>query len=159
VFIPLLVAHGAMLAGYIADHIFHFGNVLTDFKLEIIVLVIFLICLVQGPLLVFSPQLARAKREGMRDYGALAEHNGRDFDTKWLRGGAAADEPLLGSADIQSLADLGNSFAVIKSMGITLVSKEAILQFTGAIVAPMVPLVLTMMPVEELLTKLASILF
>jgi len=40
----------------------------------------------------------------------------REFDRKWLRGGAAADEPLLGSADIQSLADLGNSDAVVKEM-------------------------------------------
>ena len=39
-----------------------------------------------------------------------------EYDRKWLRGGAPPDEPLLGSADIQSLADLGNSFDVVKEM-------------------------------------------
>ena len=32
------------------------------------------------------------------------------FDTKWLRGGASSDEPLVGSADIQSLSDMANTF-------------------------------------------------
>ena len=37
-----------------------------------------------------------------------------EFDDKWLRGRAPADEPLIGSADIQSLADLGNSYEVVR---------------------------------------------
>ena len=37
-----------------------------------------------------------------------------EFDRKWLYGGAPPDEPLVGSADIQSLADLGNSFEIVK---------------------------------------------
>ena len=40
----------------------------------------------------------------------------REFDQKWLRGGAPADESLIGSGDIQSLADLANSFAVVREM-------------------------------------------
>ena len=46
----------------------------------------------------------------------LAARYAREFDRKWLRGGAPADEPLLGSGDIQSLADLGNSYEVVKEM-------------------------------------------
>jgi hypothetical protein len=42
----------------------------------------------------------------------------RKFDAMWVRGGAPADEPLVGSADIQSLADLGNSFEVVRTMRI-----------------------------------------
>jgi hypothetical protein len=158
-FIPLLIAHGAMLAGLIAGRIFHLGAKLTDFKFEVLVLIIFLLCLVQGPLLVFAPQLAQVKRTGRREYGTLAERYVREFDNKWLRGGAPVGEPLIGSADIQSLADLGNSLAVVQSMRVALFSKESILLFAGAIIAPMVPLALTMMPLDELLTKLFGILF
>ena len=158
-FLPLLTAHGAMLAGLIAQRVFHLDAKLTDFKIEIGVMVVFLLCLVQGPLLVFVSQLARMKRIGAREYGTLAEVYVRQFDTKWLRGGAPDDEPLVGSADIQSLADMGNSFEVVRTTRMFLVSKEAVLLFTGAIVAPIVPLALTMMPLEELLTTLAGILF
>lgn len=158
-FVPLLMAHGAMLAGLYAARIFHAGNTLMDFKLETLVLVVFLLCLVQGPLLVFAPQLARAKRTGRREYGLLATRYVRAFDTKWLRNGAPAGEPLMGSADIQSLADLGNSFEVVQSMRVTLVSKDAILVFAAAILAPILPLALTMMPLEELLRQLFGLIF
>jgi len=158
-FIPLLIAHGALLAGLIFDRIYHLGAKLPDFMLESLVLVIFLMCAVLGPLLVFAPQLARAKRMGFREYGTLAERYVREFDGKWLRGGAPADEPLLGSGDLQSLADLGNSFEVVRTMRIAPFTKETILQLAAATVAPVAPLLLTMMPLEGLLKKLLGILF
>jgi len=40
----------------------------------------------------------------------------RWFWRKWLRGGAPPDELVLGTADLQSLADLGNSFEVVRNM-------------------------------------------
>ena len=158
-FTPLAVAHGAMLAGPIANRIFYVGGALPEFKIEIAVLVVFLLCVVLGPLLVFAPQLAQAKRTGNREYGALAERYVREFDAKWLRGGASSDEPLVGSGDIQSLADLANSFEVVRTMQIAPITKDAILRLIAATLAPIVPLALTMMPLEELLKTLFGILF
>ena len=83
-FTPLALAHGALLAGLIANRIFYLGAALLDFKIEIAVLVVFLMCVVLGPLLVFAPQLAQAKRTGNREYGTLAERYVREFDAKWL---------------------------------------------------------------------------
>ena len=158
-FMPLAVAHGALLAGLLANRIFYLGAALPEFKLEIAVLVVFLLGVVLGPLLVFAPQLAQAKRTGNREYGTLAERYVREFDAKWLRGGAPADESLVGSGDIQSLADLGNSFEVVRTMRIAPVTKEAILQLVAATLAPLVPLALTMMSLEELLKRLIGIVF
>jgi hypothetical protein len=158
-FIPLLVAHGALLAGLLGNRIYHLGAKLPDFMLEILVLVVFLMCVVLGPLLAFAPQLAHVRRMGLREYGTLAERYVRAFDTKWLRGGAPADEPLVGSGDIQSLADLANSFEVVRTMRIAPFTKETILQLAASTVAPVAPLLLTMMPLEDLLTKLFGILF
>jgi hypothetical protein len=158
-FIPLLMAHGALLAGNIANQIFHAGASLTQFRLEILLLVIFMVVLVVGPLMAFAPQLAKARRSGLASYGVLAQRYGRDFHAKWVRGEAGAGEQLLGSADIQSLADLGNSFAVIQEMRIVPVTTRGMVQLAAATVAPIVPLVLTLMPLEELLRKLLGILF
>jgi hypothetical protein len=157
-FAPLAAAHGALLAGMLANRIFHLGAKLPDFKGEIAVMVVFLLCVVFGPLLVFAPQLAQAKRTALREYGTLAERYVREFDTKWLRGGAPADEPFVGSGDIQSLADLGNSFEVVQTMRVAPITKEAVFQLAAATLAPMVPLALTMMPLEELLKKLLGVL-
>ena len=155
-FSVLLVAHGAMLAAQIANRIFFAGASLVDFKEEIFVLLVFLLCLVFGPLLVFSPQLSRAKRRGLLEYGALAERYVRDFDGKWLRGDAQQSEPLMGSADIQSLADMGNSFAVVRTMRLAPVSRDAVLELAACVLVPLAPLLLTVMPVEDLVKKLVG---
>ncbi len=89
----------------------------------------------------------------------LAERYVREFDAKWLRGGAPADEPFVGSGDIQSLADLVNSYEVVQTMRIAPVTKENFLQLVVATLAPLVPLVLTMMPLEELLKTLLGVVF
>lgn len=158
-FMPLAVAHGAMLAGPIANRIFYLAAALPEWKVEIAVMVVFLLCLVLGPLLVFSPQLAQAKRTGNREYGALAERYVREFDAKWLRGGAPANEPLVGSGDIQSLADLVNSFEVVRTMQLAPITRDAFIRLVAATLIPVVPLLLTMMPFEELVGKLLGILF
>ena len=158
-FSVLLVAHGAMLAAQIANRIFFGGAALQNFKEEIFVMLVFLLCLVFGPLLVFSPQLSRAKRQGLLEYGALAERYVRDFDGKWLRRGAQESEPLMGSADIQSLADMGNSFAVVRTMRLAPIGRDAVLELAACVLVPLAPLLLTIMPVEDLVKKLFGLVF
>jgi hypothetical protein len=154
----LTAAHGALLAGQLANRILYLGAKLTEFTMEIASLVIFLVCIVFGPLLVFVPQLGRAKRIGNREYGTLAERYVREFDTKWLRGGALADEPFVASDDIQSLADLGTSLEVVRTMRIAPITMDAILCFVATILVPIAPLALAMMPLEELLEELVKML-
>ena len=155
----LLAAHGAMVAAQLADRIIFLGATLSEFKVEIAVMVVFLLFVVFGPLLVFAPQLAQAKRKGLREYGTLAERYVREFDVKWLRGGAPGAEALVGSADIQSLADLSNSYEVVRSMRTVPITRDAILQLAAAVLVPIVPLALTMMSLEDLVKKLFGILF
>lgn len=158
-FVPLAAAHGAVLSGMIANRIFYLAATLPAFKAEIAVVVVFVQCLVFAPLFLFTAQLARAKRNGLGEYGTLAERYVREFDAKWLRGGASADETLLGSADIQSLGDLGNIFEVVQSMRFAPVTRDAILRLAFATLVPVAPLLLTMMPLEELVRQLFGILF
>jgi len=109
--------------------------------------------------LVFSPQLARAKRQGLTEYGLLAERYVREFDGKWLRGPEPKGEPLLGSADIQSLADMGNSFTVVRTMRLAPITRNAVLPLAACVLVPLAPLLLTVMPVEELTRKFLGLVF
>jgi hypothetical protein len=156
-FAPLLMAHGVLLAGAIANQISFRGATLLDFKAELIVVPVFLLLVVLGPLMLFVPHLAAAHRVGMREYGTLAQRYVRDFDDKWLRGGAPAGEPLLGSTDIQSLADLGNIFEIVHGMRPAPFTKEAVVQLAVITLVPVEPLVLTMIPLNELLKKLLQV--
>ena len=155
----LLLAQGALLAGLMANRILFAGAKLTDFKVDLIGIVAVMLFRVLGPLLLFLPRLARAKRAGLREYGTLAHRYVSEFDHKWLRGGAPADEPLIGSGDIQSLADLGNSFEIVKGMRLVPFTKETVVQLAVMTLLPVAPLVLTMIPLTELLDRLLKVVF
>ena len=156
-FAPLLLAHGVLLAGMFADGIFFTGATLAQYKFELLAVLAFLLLLVVGPLLVFFPVLEHAKRTGTREYGMFAQRYVQDFDHKWLRGTEAAGEPLLGTADIQSLADLGNSFQVVKEMDAIPVNRSTLLFLVVATLLPIAPLLLTMIPLDELFKRLVKL--
>jgi hypothetical protein len=156
---PLLTAHGAAVAGFIANNIFYAGASLTDYKLEIVVLVVFLMLLVLGALCVFAPKILAAKRKGLREYGQFTAEYMREFDRRWLRSPDRDGEALLGAADIQSLADLGGAFDVIKDIKAFPFGRDTILRLLAAILIPFVPLLLTLMPLEALLDRLIGAVF
>ncbi len=158
-FAPVLLAHGVLVAGFIANRIFFDAARLPDFKAQLAVVVAFLLVVVLGPLLLFTPHLGLARRVGLREYGTLAQRYVREFDDKWLRGGARAKEPLVGSPDIQSLADLGNSFELVRSMRIVPFTRDTVLQLAVITLLPVVPLLLTMVSLEELLKQLLKVVF
>jgi hypothetical protein len=64
----------------------------------------------------------------------------------------------VGTSDIQSLADLNGSLEIVREMRIVRVSNKAVLTIVTLTLAPIAPLLLTMMPVEELAKTLFSIL-
>ena len=158
-FAPVLVAQGAALAGMMASRIFYAGATLLEFKVELIGTVAVMVFAILGPMLVFMPKLAAAKRAGLREFGTLAQSYVREFDHKWLRGGAPADEPLVGSADIQSLADLGNSFEVVKEMRLVPFTMRSVLQLAVLTLLPVGPLLLTVFSLEQVLDGLMKVLF
>ena len=156
-FLPVLFAEGAMLAGLIASRIFYDGAHLREFKVEVFFTVILLVAATLAPVTMFLPTLLRTKRQGRRAYGLLANRYVQEFDAKWVRG-PTPGEPLLGSADIQSLADLANSYAVVKSMRPVPFSLEVVTHLVIATVAPVLPLLLTIMPLEEIIDHLLKAL-
>lgn len=157
-FMPLLLSQGTLLAGQITNHVFYEGQTLLDFKPEIVSAVIFLLLFVLGPLCVFAPRLAQVKRQGLLEYGALANRYVFEFEQKWLRGTALPDEQLIGSSDIQSLNDLAGSFEVVRSMRAFPFDKTIVMKTAIAVLAPLLPLTLTMIPLEDLVKRLLGIL-
>ena len=131
---------------------------LRQFLIPAIELVAFTLIICVGPLFFFAPRLLAVKRQGLREYGRLGTAYVRRFHEKWITG-PSPDEPLLGSADIQSLADLANSFSVIRQMRIIPIGPGLILPLIIASLVPMLPLLLVAFSVNDLLLRLLSLLF
>jgi hypothetical protein len=152
-FAPVLLAHTIGLAGILGGKIWHEGATLPQFKLEIAAWMVFLILLVLAPLFFFVTQLADAKLVGLREYGIVASRYVAEFRRKWIEGHSAEDEALVGTADIQSLADLSNSFDVVREMRLVPFGRATVLRLALLTVLPLLPLLLTMIPLEQLIDR------
>ena len=110
------------------------------------------------PLLVFSGTLLKTKRLGLYQYGTLGTEYTSSFHKKWIIGPRAPQEILLGTGDIQSLADLGNSLAFVEKMNAVPMGPRTPAHLALACLIPMSPLFLTMMPLGELLKMLFKVI-
>ncbi len=155
---PSLFAQGIMLAGVIASRVLYRGESLLSFKLQAGGFVAFFVFVMLGPLLMFTPRMARAKKQGLADYGLIAQRYVEAFAEKWVVRNPTSEE-LLGTSDIQSLADLGNSYAVVKEMRFAPFGLEDIARLAVATAAPLVPLLLTIFPAEELIMRIIGVVF
>ena len=161
-FAPLLMAHSGIVAGYIANRILHEGATLPDYRFDLLSMAALLLAIVLGPLCVFIPKLNRARLAGLRTYGGLASDYVVGFAEKWTRDANGVstnpqNEPLWGSADIQSLADLANSFAIVKEVKLVPFGRDTAIRFLVVIAIPVAPLALTMFSPEELLKRLITV--
>ena len=158
-FAPVLVAQGAMLAGLIASQIFHAGQSLPDFKVQIVAFLAFFIVVTLIPLTVFAPDLAEAKRIGLRQFGRLASRYSGEFEDKWFRADTPVDGELLGSGDIQSLADLGNSFSVVQEMRLVPFGWRDLTRLAAVTMTPFLPLLLTIFSLEDFASYVLKAIF
>jgi hypothetical protein len=158
-FSPILFAQGAMLAGVVGSRVLYGGESLLSFKLQAGGFVAFFIVAILAPLLMFTPQMARAKRKGLADYGLLAQRYVDSFEQKWVRRDPEPSEELLGAADIQSLSDLGHSYALVREMRLVCFGLEDISRLAAATAAPLLPLLLTIFSLEELILRIMKVVF
>jgi hypothetical protein len=158
-FSPILFAQGALLAGLIASRVLYGGEKLLSFKMEAIGSIAFFLVLVLGPLTMFTPQLAGAKRKGLGDYGLFASSYVEAFEKKWVIRDPSANDELLGTGDIQSLADLGNSYALVRDMRPVPFDMQDIVRLAAVTAVPLLPLGLTIFSLDQMVTQILKVLF
>jgi hypothetical protein len=158
-FAPILLATSTLLSGVIADRVLYQGDSLPEFTMEIVGIVLLMLVSILGPLLFFTPGMIRAKLQGHAQFGALASRYVRAFSGKWVAPGRLPEEPLLGHADFQSLADISSSFELVERMRWAPLSLVSVLQLVGISLLPLAPLLLTMFPMAELAKRVLGVLF
>jgi hypothetical protein len=137
------------VAAKFANMIAYQGRTISDLKFLMIASSVLITAVLAAPLVVFSRRLLRIKERGLFDYGTLGTRYVQEFDNKWIRKQPPRGEPLLGTADLQSLADLSNDFGVVRQMRVTLIDKQTLLWLAIPAVLPMLILLAVETPVEE----------
>ncbi len=158
-FEPLLLAHSILLAGMILNRIWNAGATLLQFQSEIITIIVFLIILPLAPMIFFIFSLSRIKRTGTLAYDVVASRYVNSFSQKWIDSKSKNNEELLGTPDIQSLADLGSSYGVSSQMRIVPFGRSSIFSIFILTICPLFPLIFTIMPIENIISKAIRIIF
>jgi hypothetical protein len=156
-FAVVLFAFSIAVAGVLANGVVYDGVPLSHFAPVIVVYVIAAVAVFLTPIFVFSSTLWRTKRTGLFQYGRLGNEYTSSFHRKWILDLGQTKEALLGTADIQSLADLGNSYSFVRSMNLAPMRFDTPVYLTLACLIPMAPLALTMMPIEEILKMVLKV--
>ncbi len=110
-----------------------------------------------APLLVFAGQLHHASLEGLHRYGSLALKYSRAFEQRWIEQ-KSDEQSLLGSPDIQSLADMANGPAVLAKTRLVPFGKRWLLTVAVAMALPMLPLVVSEVPLADIVRKVGRML-
>lgn len=157
-FAVIILAASSVMAASIANRVLYGGESLVSFKFMMAIFVVINVAFFLGPLMVFTPKLAALKRKGLLEYGVLATAYVQSFDQKWLRGDNEQNEPLLGTGDIQSLADLSTSIENIGNMKTFPFNLGIVKSLIVAAALPFLPLVATIIPLKDLLKQIMGIL-
>jgi hypothetical protein len=157
-FSVLVFAISSILCASIGEEILFNGASLRSYELELASF--FFICLVVilGPLMVFTPVLMRSKLDYWGRYGPLASSYVQRFDEKWALQAGYSRQDLLGSPDIQSLADLRHSYTGITEMRTLLPSRTTIGIFAIAYIVPALPLLTSVISLRRIVSEFYTLL-
>jgi hypothetical protein len=158
-FVPILFAQGALLAGIFANRVVLEGQPFLGFKVTTASVMIFWVFALLAPLTLFAPQMWHAKRSGQREYGFLAGQYVAAFKAKWIVGPPPKGEQLLGSSDIQSLADMENSYEAVRQMRLVPFGLKEVTVLAAVTLIPLLPLTLTIFSLDELVTHILKMIF
>lgn len=151
------VAQASVVSSQIAKYILTNKVSLSDFTTTIIVNVIVLLILFILPTLFFVKKLTNVRFKGILEYGVVSQKYVSGFHNKWVKNINPQKEELLGSADIQSLADLFNSFQIVTKMRIVPFSIMQVVLLILVISVPYLPLIFFIVPPLEVLKYLIGV--
>lgn len=157
-FIVIPLVGGLLVTGSCATEMMYLGVELRALRYVLMGYVVLAMATTLAPLMLLTPRLAELKRVGLLAYGALGTDCTEEFEGRWLgraRGGAA---PILGAGDSSALVDLTGVYATVAGMVTVPVQRYVLLQFLIASIAPLLPLALLVMPLDQLVDKLVSAL-
>jgi hypothetical protein len=152
-FAALAVAISVTVAATFAEEIAAGEETLSDIYPTLAATLILNVALFVAPVCLFLFKLRACQEKGLRDYGALGARYVHAFERKWLMD-ASQDEPLLGTADLQSLADLANSVEVVRKMRLAPISVRLLATMGVAAALPLLPLLLFEFPLADLVKML-----
>jgi hypothetical protein len=150
----LAFAISAVLGASFAEEVASGKMTFETLYLLIPAVVILVAVLFVSPLLIFTPKLWMCRITGWSEYMGMASRYVNQFDQKWIRCDNPSGESVMGTPDLQSLADLTNSVDIVREMRWFPAGRRLLVSLSVCTVIPFLPLVLLKYPVDQLVVQL-----
>ena len=144
----------ALSAGGVADFVVYEGDSALQYEWELAGLIVFLLVLIAGPLMFFVSRLYEAKESASFQYGALASRHIQQVDRKWLSGTPVNEDVGI---DFRAVAHMGSSVKAVHEMSIIPLYKDDVLKLLFVAMLPYLPLLITLIPMDEVLNLLLKV--
>jgi hypothetical protein len=154
--LPLVVAISAVLSASFAEDIVAGRVPLELMYVAFVAILLGAGLLLLGPLAVFSPRLWACRQEGLQDYMELAARYATAFQRKWFDADTPTHDALLGTDDIQTLADLSTSVAIVRNMRLIPIGPRMLWSLAGSALVPMLPLLALEYPLATMIDQIVN---
>jgi hypothetical protein len=154
----VVFALSSLVSVHIGVELLKGGRSLLDYRLQLTAFLGMSLIVLFAPFVAFSGKLLGARNRGLLDYGQFAAAYTRAFDAKWLEGAPADRAELLGTADIQSLADLANSYEVVHGVRAVPFEWINVMVIVLAVAIPLLPLVFAVISPMDAIKQVIQIL-
>ena len=151
-------AQGAILAGAVTRRVIEDQVSALDFRYQIAAMVSVIVVGSTLPLLVFTDRLATQWRRGVAQYGALAVSVGQRFEHRWFPHQSDISDEALKAPDFSAQTDLYSIVANVYQMRLVPVDIRSFLFLLSATLLPFVPAVLTAVPLDVVLQRVAQMI-
>lgn len=157
-FTPVVLAAATVIGATWRHEILQGEANLMSFKLPAIVLAAIIALFALGPLTFFVPRLAALRRQGILDYGTLGQMHSADFHEKWILRRAGHEAEFLTAPECSTLADYGRSYEKLQRLRPFPANRGALIALAAALVIPMSPVILAVVPLVVVLKDLLAAL-
>lgn len=155
-FIVLPTVGSLLLCGSLAVEIAYLHVTLHSLRYVLLGYVLLSLLVMIAPLALFVPGLSALKRASMMTYGVVGTDCAEQFDKNWISRERGEARPILQAGDSSALADYTAVYNTVSTMVVLPIQRYVLISFIVASVAPLLPLALLVMPVDEILDKLLS---
>ena len=155
-FIVMPTVGALLLCGSLAMEIEYLGVTLHSLRYVLVGYVVLALVMMIAPLALFVPRLAAIKRAGLMAYGVIGTDCAEQFDITWAERERGEARPILHAGDPSALTDFTSIYTTVSTMVVLPLQRYVLISFIAAAAVPLLPLVLLVMPVDQILDKLLS---
>jgi hypothetical protein len=149
----VLAATAVVASGWAHDVVYH-DVAVQSLVHSMALLAAVMLALFLAPLLVFARALGPARRNALRDYGALVAEHGRRVRRRWILGEAAGDDALLAAPELGPVADTVALYEAVQKMRIAPIGRRALTSIALPVALPILVVLALQIPIRSLLLGL-----